>query len=267
MNLLFGYAPQVFMWCQLCTNSSSVSRFTAPTHFVPHGSNNDQWVDRFWNHTSVCRWLENSATCRSDKRSNTTNITIYFNRKFVQPGSPTLPKHDATLITFHCLLLGKVHWGMLYCTNMYFQFWVKYCLFKFLFVFNNPLEVRNKLERLCVCVRAYWHISKHSNPVSWNLSVSEIWKTRGSKNLMIMWTSVWKWHGSLYVEIVSIHVLLCRVLIFHCCRFVVRVTKSQANSCCYTNEGLWSCPFFHFSPALVFPRTPHITTHWQTKYT
>ena len=41
-NLLFGYAPQLLMLCQLCADSSSVSRLAAPTHFVPHGSNNNQ---------------------------------------------------------------------------------------------------------------------------------------------------------------------------------------------------------------------------------
>ena len=103
-HLLFGYAQQVLTRGQLRTDSSSVSRLTASAHFVPHGSNNSQWLGGFLNFTSMCRWSENSATCESDGRSNATNIAIYFNAQFV---STTHPKRDVTLITFDYLLLER----------------------------------------------------------------------------------------------------------------------------------------------------------------
>ena len=108
-NLLFSYTLQVLTRCQLQTNSSSVSHLTAPTYFISHGSNNDQWVGEFWNLTSMCRWLENSATCRSTEWSNATNNAIHLTGKFAPAGSPMHYKCDVMLITFHCLLLGKVH--------------------------------------------------------------------------------------------------------------------------------------------------------------
>ena len=85
----------------LCPVSSSQTEFDLPLL--------KRSMLELWTGVKAARYF---PCTRSSSRLNVGHVSIYNNGKFAPASYLRHPRRDVTYIAFHCVLMGKVYWGM-----------------------------------------------------------------------------------------------------------------------------------------------------------